>query len=196
MNEARLVMSSMEFRAGEYPGPDERPPVYDGRWGQYVLDTCGSVGKVIKTDALVRVQDQSAPSHYLVADAEGNCVASRDSCAVSYAFGTLVHVVAAPQTRWNIVHDIADREIWFRSAQSPTFKHISLDAFDFSCDAPKLMLDVNAALDGDVEGHFTPYDHDVNLNVFRTFCDRYGIKVSAEDAASLIRFFEGFECTR
>jgi hypothetical protein len=58
------------------------------------------------------------------------------------------------------------------------------------------MLDVNAELDGDVDEHFTPYDPDVNPNVFRTFCDRYGIKVSEEGAESLMRFFEGFECAQ
>ena len=61
-------------------------------------------------------------------------------------------------------------------------------------DAPNLMLDVNAALEGDMEEHFTAYDPRVNLDVFHTFCDRYGIKVSEEGAASLMEFFEGFEC--
>jgi hypothetical protein len=30
------------------------------------------------------------------------------------------------------------------------------------------MLDVNTAPEGNVERFFTPYDHDVNLQVFRT----------------------------
>jgi hypothetical protein len=115
---------------------------------------------------------------------------------VNYAFGTLLYYVAAPHTRWNIVYDIAAREIWFRSDQIPTYKSISMDAFDFSCEAPKLMLDVNAALEGDVEEHFTPYDYEVSLNVFRTFCERYGIKVSEQAAADLTGFFERFECAR
>jgi len=258
MNEAGLVMSSMELRAGERPEADERPAVLDGNWGQYVLDTCSSIEEVIRTDSFMRVQDASAPSHYLVSDAEGNCVAveyldgefvyyagedlpvkamsnmrydralyayerggtrwwwsnpgrsaerfaachdrttsfdaATDTSAVNYAFGTLVYYVAAPHTKWNIVFDIADREIWYRSDQSPTYKHISFSAFDFSCDAPNLMLDVNAALEGDVEEHFTAYDPRVNLDVFQTFCDRYGINVSEEGAASLTEFFEGFEC--
>ena len=260
MNEAGLVMSSMDLRAGEYPEPDERPALLDGNWGQYVLDTCSSIEEVIHTDSMVRVQDQGHTSHYLIADADGNCVAveylngqfvyyagddlpvkamsnmryeralynyerggtrwwwsnpgqsaerfaacqarsanfnaSRDTSAVNYAFGTLVYYVAAHHTRWNIVFDIADREIHYRSDQSPTYKHISLSAFDFSCDAPKLMLDVNAALEGDVEEHFTLYDPDVNLNVFRTFCDRYGIKVSEQGAVNLTGFFDAFECAR
>jgi penicillin V acylase-like amidase (Ntn superfamily) len=260
MNEAGLVMSSMELRAGERPQPDERPAILDGNWGQYLLDTCSSIEEVIQTDSIVRVEDSNIPSHYLVSDADGNCVAveyldgefvyyagddlpvkamsnmrydralyayerggtrwwwsnpgqsaerfaacqarsesfdpSSGTPAVNYAFGTLVYYVAAPHTKWNIVFDIANRDIWFRSDQSPTYKHISLNAFDFACDAPKLMLDVNASLEGDVEEHFMPYDPAVNLNVFRTFCAQYGIKVSEEGATDLTQFFDGFECAR
>ena len=258
MNEAGLVLSSMELLASEHPEPDERPPLYIGTWAQYVLDTCGSVGEVIQVDSLVRIEDEAPPSHYLVADADGNCAAiefldgrfvyytgenlpvkamsnmryeralaayerggprwwwsnpgqsaerfaaaharsesydaSRDTGAVSYAFGTLLHVVAAPHTKWNVVYDIAKREVWFRSVASPAIKRLSLNAFDLSCEAPLLMLDVNAALEGNVEQSFTPYDHDINLAVFRTFCDRYGIEVSEEGAAGLMLFFESFDC--
>ena len=56
------------------------------------------------------------------------------------------------------------------------------------------MLDVNTELAGNVEGSFTPYDHDVNLKVFRTFCDKWGTEVSAEGAVELMRFFESFKC--
>jgi len=41
-----------------------------------------------------------------------------------------------------------------------------------------------------------PYDHDVNVDVFHTFCDRYGIKVTREGVTVMTEFFEGFECAR
>jgi len=258
MNEAGLVMSSMELRSGEYPEPDERPALFDGNWGQYVLDNFRSVEEVLRMDPLVTLRDQGYTSHYLVADAEGNCAAiefidgrfvsytgddmpvkamanmrygkaaeawerggarwwwsnpgqsaervaacqermenydaQRDTSAVYYAFGTLMHYVAAPHTRWNIVFDIANREIYYRTVRSPAFKHIALGSFDFSCGAPKLMLDVNATLEGGVEEDFVPYDYGISLNVFRTFCDRYGIEISEQDAADFTEFFERFEC--
>ena len=260
MNEAGLVASTMQLASGEYPEPDERLPLSDGNWVQYMLDTCGSVEEAIRVSSQVRVEDNGAPSHYLLADESGNCAAieyidgecvrhtgedlpvramanmpyarstyayehggtrwwwsnpgqsaervaaaeqrSRDFAArndvsaVDYAFGTLVYYVAAPHTRWNIVHDIAKREIFFRSDQSPTYKRISFDWFDFSCDAPLLMLDVNTALEGDVQDRFTPYDRDVNQELFSTFCARWGIKVSEESATWLTEHFEGYECAR
>jgi len=75
MNEAGLVVGGMELRASELPEPDDRPPLTIGTWVQYVLDNCRSVQEVILVDALVRIEDQAPPSHFLIADAEGNCVA-------------------------------------------------------------------------------------------------------------------------
>ena len=260
MNEAGLVASTMQLASGEYPEPDERLPLNDGNWVQYILDTCGSVEEAIRVSSQVRVEDSGAPSHYLLADEGGNCAAieyidgeyvchtgeelpvtamanmpyarsayafehgstrwwwsnpgqsaervaaaeqrSRDFAArndvsaVDYAFGTLVYYVAAPHTRWNIVHDIAKLEIFFRSDQSPTYKHIAFDWFDFSCDAPLLMMDVNTALEGDVKDRFTPYDRDVNQELFSIFCARWGIRVSEEGTDELMRIFDGYECVR
>lgn len=260
MNEAGLVVSSMQLQAGKYARPDERPALLMGNWTQYVLDTCASVEEVIGIDASVTVRDQGKTDHYLVADAQGNCVAveyldgecvyyagddlrvkamanmryersqyayehggtrwwwsnpgqsaervaacqtraerfdpARDTSAVDYAFGTLLHYVAAPHTRWSIVYDIPNRDIYFRTDRSPAYKHMALSAFDFSCGASKLMLDVNADLEGDVEDDFVPYDYDVSLKVFRTFCERYGVKISEQDARDLTEFYEGFHCAR
>ncbi len=42
------------------------------------------------------------------------------------------------------------------------------------------MLDVNAPLEEDIEESFVPYDHDVNVDVFHTFCDCYVIEVTRE----------------
>jgi penicillin V acylase-like amidase (Ntn superfamily) len=259
MNEAGLVMSSMELVAGEYPEPDERPAVLKGNWGQYVLDMCGTISEVLATDSFMRVQDGEPTDQYFVCDAQGNSAvieyidgefvsysgddlpmkalangpysravavrngegrwwwsnpgqsnervsachdrmssfdASADTSAVNYAFGTLEYYVAAPHTKWNIVYDIPNRKIRYRTYQSPGYKNISMRDFDFSCGAPKLVLDVNTRHDGDVEGYFTPYDPDVNLKLFRVFCERYGVKISDRDSADLMEFFDGFRCSR
>ena len=118
----------------------------------------------------------------------------RDGDSVDYALETLTRVVAAPHTKWSIVYDIPAREIWFRSAESPAVKHVFFGAFDCSCEAPVLMLDVNADLDGDVSEAFGPYDHDVNLTLFRTLCSRFGIELSEKAAQEIVEPFEGFVC--
>jgi len=106
----------------------------------------------------------------------------------------LTHVVAAPHTKWNIVYDIRKRQVFFRSAASPTLKYLSFSDLDFSCSSPLWMLDVNAAIEGDISKSFKPYEHDVNLAVFRTLVARYNIEISQEDAEGLIHHLEGFQC--
>lgn len=260
MNEAGLVVSMLELKAGENPEPDERPALSLGTWAQYVLDNCGTVEEVIELDEKVRIQDTVPPAHFLIADAAGECAALEwfdgrlvyrtgedlpvkamsnmpygralaayerggprfwwsnpgrsaerfagaaernehfdpkgDTDAVSYAFGTLVDVVAVGWTQWSVVYDIAKREVWYGSARSRPAKHIALDDFDLSCESPLLMLDVNAPVAGDVAPHFAPYDHDANLMLFRTLCEGYEIEVSDEGADGLMQLIESFECAQ
>lgn len=258
MNEAGLVLGTMEVLTSKFPEPDERPPLPIGPWAQYILDTCGSIEDVIETVKKVRIEDPAPPVHFLIADAEGNCAVvewvegelvcytgktlsvkaltnslyhkalavyehggprwwqpdrgqtnkrftkaayrnkgykkSGEKNAIKYAFETLTHVVAAAHTKWNIVYDISQRQIYFRSFASPTLKYLSMDHFDFSCSAPLLMLDINAALEGNVEKNFVPYDHDVNLTVFQTLCARYQIDIATETVEGIIRHIESYEC--
>ena len=119
--------------------------------------------------------------------------ASRNPDAIGYAFDTL-RIVGAPHTKWSIVYDIAKREVWYGSAQSPTGKHIALNSFDLSCSSPLLMLDVNAKFEGDATPHFVPFDFDTNLRYFQTLLARYEIEVSPEDTMHIMRLFETFGC--
>ena len=117
-----------------------------------------------------------------------------DTDAVTYAFGILVNCVPAPHTKWSVVYNIAKREIWYGTVVSRPVKHISFEKLDFACSNPLLMMDVNTPLEGDIEKAFGPYDHDVNLKIFRTLCARYGVEVSAEDASGVVQHIESFKC--
>jgi penicillin V acylase-like amidase (Ntn superfamily) len=85
MNEAGLVVGTMELLRSEFPEPDERPALPIGPWAQYVLDTCGTVHEAIQVDSKVRIEDSAPPVHYLIADAEGN------AAAIEWLDGELVY---------------------------------------------------------------------------------------------------------
>jgi choloylglycine hydrolase len=74
MNEAGLVVGSMELLDSKFPEPDERMPLTMGMWAQYVLDTCSTLDEVIACDKKVRIEDSAPPVHFLISDSEGNCV--------------------------------------------------------------------------------------------------------------------------
>jgi hypothetical protein len=124
-----------------------------------------------------------------------NFKTSGEPNAIKYAFETLTKKVAEPNTKWNIVYDIKQRQVFFRSEASPTLKYFSFKDFDFSCSAPSLMLDINSAIEGDVSKYFIPYDYNINLKIFKTLCDRYNLNVSLKAAEDLVKHLERFKCT-
>lgn len=73
MNEAGLVISTMELAGSRCPAPDKRPWIYANYWVQYVLDNFAAVEEVIASRKLISIKDYV--DHYLVCDRTGNCVA-------------------------------------------------------------------------------------------------------------------------
>ncbi|NNE45000.1 MAG: linear amide C-N hydrolase [Gemmatimonadetes bacterium] len=273
MNEAGLVMTTMELMVSELPPPDERIPFDSGALVQYILDTSGTVPEAVERMRELRlVDDGNSPSHFLVADASGDCAAveylggelvvhtGRDLpipalanatygasvayaehgtlpafnpgasverfaaaaarmesfrsesllaagsiTAVDYCMDTLTGTVVAPRkwwtdlfdepcTRWSIVFDIPRREAHFRTVDSPAVKRLALKSFDLSCSAPLLMMDVNSPRGGNVEAALAPWDAEENVEIFRSFCERWDLDVSREDAVGMTLFFGAFEC--
>lgn len=71
MNEAGLMISTMELSQTGNPHPDKRPPLASSFWVQYQLDNYSSVEEVLASDSQVRIAD--TVDHYLVSDRSGNC---------------------------------------------------------------------------------------------------------------------------
>jgi choloylglycine hydrolase len=71
MNEAGLVISTMQLDGGKSPEPDHRPWIYSNYWLQYVLDTCSTVEEVVASDSSIRISDYV--DHYLLSDRFGHC---------------------------------------------------------------------------------------------------------------------------
>ncbi len=72
MNEAGLVISTMNLPETKMPAPDERPPLNSGFWIQYQLDNHATVEEVLASDSSVRIAN-TEKDHYLVCDKEGHC---------------------------------------------------------------------------------------------------------------------------
>lgn len=93
-----------------------------------------------------------------------------DDSAVDYAFQTLANVAQGDYTKWSIVYDAGKQRIHFRTFDSPRVRFLDLKAFDFSCATPVKVLDINAALAGDVAGKFVEYTREANRAlIFKSF---------------------------
>ena len=73
---------------------------------------------------------------------------------VDYAFSILDNVAQGEWTKWSIVYDISSKKIYFKSLNSAAVKTVSFNDFDLSCSTPSKMIDINAALKGDVSSDF------------------------------------------
>jgi choloylglycine hydrolase len=71
MNEAGLVISTLELAGSRPPAPDSRPWIYSNYWLQYILDNCATIEEVIASDAAIRIKEYA--DHYLVCDKRGHC---------------------------------------------------------------------------------------------------------------------------
>lgn len=72
INEAGLVISTMQLDETEVPPPDSRPSLLSAAWVQFVLDTCASVDEIILAEKQVRLN--YGVDHYLACDATGECL--------------------------------------------------------------------------------------------------------------------------
>lgn len=72
MNEAGLVISTMQLDDTQVPPPDDRPSLISAAWVQYLLDTCATVDDVVEAERRVRVN--YGVDHYLTCDATGRCM--------------------------------------------------------------------------------------------------------------------------
>jgi choloylglycine hydrolase len=76
---------------------------------------------------------------------------------------TILRSVERPDTQWNIVYNISRRLVFFKTTAHRRLKMIRLEAFDFSCAAPVMMLPVDTEADRAVNKDFEPYDPRKNL---------------------------------
>jgi hypothetical protein len=110
-----------------------------------------------------------------------------------YTLGSLVHA-ANQYTLWSVVYNIDKRKIWFRTVRSGNTKHMKLSDFDFSCDAPSLILDVDTTEPGHIADKFQPYDRQTNQPVFTEAITNYGIPVSTKDSAMVMDHIDSYQC--
>lgn len=75
MNEAGLVIASMQLEETLFPPADERLSIHRGQWVQYQLDNFRSVDQVIQSaDSLgIRNIENGYGAHYMAVDKSGNC---------------------------------------------------------------------------------------------------------------------------
>lgn len=81
---------------------------------------------------------------------------------VTCGFEILNDVEIPGYTKWQIVYDIGNRVIYFRTASKPATKTIHMRSLDFSCQSPPRHLDINNDFSGSVNNVFEVFSKEEN----------------------------------
>ena len=74
---------------------------------------------------------------------------------VAFCFDLLTSIQYEQTKQWSIVYDVRSMRIYFRTVRGPNIRFFDFDVFDFSEDAPPLMVeDIDKNIIGDISDQF------------------------------------------
>ncbi len=113
-----------------------------------------------------------------------------------FAFSILDKVSQGSFTRWSIVYDISNKKIHFKTETNKEIKTVQFAIFDFACNLPPKMLNVNQDLKGDVSKSFTLPDKKLKQKIMGQVVAESSSRVSItkKEEYELLAFEEGIEC--
>jgi choloylglycine hydrolase len=116
----------------------DRLTAYEGFGGERAID----------------LDDPSAPRFVQGAQLVGSFPADEDP--TDYGF-RILDAMSRGTTRWSKIVDLRRMRVSFRTDVNPRLRSVDLVSFDFSAETPRLLLDIHAALAGDVRSAFQEY---------------------------------------
>jgi choloylglycine hydrolase len=122
---------------------------------------------------------------------------AEDGPLVDYAFATL-DSVSNNMTQWSVVYYPAKRMIYFKTKSNQRWRFFSTAGFDYSCETPVKVLDINAASAGDVSQRFAEYTYEMNYEQISHAFSRTGFlrQVPEETLRSIAAMPERMQCVR
>ena len=162
---------------------------------------------------------QSNPSLYhfcTAAERINNSNSYPGDSAIDYAFKTLNMVSQGLSTKWSIVYDIINMQIYFKVFETPVIvgerkiftkqppydpvtKVIDLKELSYECSGTVKVLDINGDQYNRVNQYFVPYSTDINrefiVKVF-TFYKGWGldIELKEDEMEYLAKYPESLKC--
>lgn len=95
------------------------------------------------------------------ADSTSSFDAKTVKAPVDHAFGILKDVVQGDKTKWSIVYDIKNLQVFYHTSSNPKTRVLNLKEVNFSCKSPVQIIDINAG-SGSINSGFQPYTLQAN----------------------------------
>ena len=100
---------------------------------------------------------------------------------IDFSFDILKQVKQEGWTRWSIVYDLKNKNIYFQTARYPSIKSIAFSDFDFNCQSSALSLNMNQTMQGKVSSEFKPYTTEVNKQLVERSIEESKTQVNISD---------------
>jgi penicillin V acylase-like amidase (Ntn superfamily) len=85
--------------------------------------------------------------------------------AIQYGFSILENVSNGSFTKWQIVYDLQNLTVYYKTNQFNDVKTASISKMDFGCDKNPVMLDLSIKLSGEVSSFFKPLTLQLNAKL-------------------------------
>lgn len=114
----------------------------------------------------------------------------------AYAFSILDKVSQGDFTKWSIVYDITEKEIYFKTEGYQQVKFFEMKEFDFSCSKSCRMFNMNQAGTGDVSANFIMPDKKIKNKIFEEAMDESSsqISFSTKERKEILTYDETIHC--
>lgn len=93
---------------------------------------------------------------------------------IEYAFRSLDTVRQGNFTRWQIVYDLKQSIIWFRTTASPERRRIKLSELNFEASAGAYVMDIDLKASGDVTTKFESWTPELNRKLIERSLNKAG----------------------
>lgn len=149
-----------------------------------------------KSDPAAYFNDNSLQRFATACNMIGKLKTQAGASLVDYAFGILKNVSQGSFTRWSIVYDITNLSIHFRTSDRMEIKSLGLKSFDFNCNAPVKVFDLNSVKTGWLDKSFTDFTASFNRTVLeKTIAEsRPNVDISEATRERILDFAATIRC--
>ena len=102
---------------------------------------------------------------------------------LDYGFNIL-DFVSKHDSRWSILYNLDQQKVNFKTANHPLIKEVDLSTFDFSCKTPRMVVNIQTLMMGNLSNNFTPLTPDLNKSLvyvsLKDVADKMGQEVLAK----------------
>lgn len=100
-----------------------------------------------------------------------NANALTEKTMMEKSFENLKKVEQPNWSRWQIVYNLKEKKVWFRTVKEPTIKSLSLNDYELDCrkDEQESVIDINSTASGDVKNFVIPFTKEINKELLSSF---------------------------